>query len=305
MTMKCAASAGAGDEPFAAADHPFAVFLLGKGADHARIGAAARRRLGHGEGRFDFALDDRPQPPFLLRRRAGARQQIHIAVVGRRAVDRQRAEQRARRFLIDRRPGDDRQRHAAEFLGRLRRPQPGFSCLAPAPAPAGERDVLVLGKIFGIGFERQHMRLDESARALPQILDFGRKSEVHAGAPPLIFIKAGIGETARGYREAKGGVEIQGERHETDRMCNRRRGGAACASECRPATPVYGDAPWCAVMNIGTGEMYWDCQYQTFDACVPNVIAGNRGFCNVNPTYVPAAVAPASHYARHHPPKHS
>ena len=43
-----------------------------------------------------------------------------------------------------------------------------------------------------IGFERQHVRLDESARALAQILDFGRKSEVHAGAPQLIFIKAGI-----------------------------------------------------------------------------------------------------------------
>lgn len=67
----------------------------------------------------------------------------------------------------------------------------------------------------------------------------------------------------------------------------------------------YGDAPWCAVMNIGTGEMYWDCQYQTFDACVPNVIAGNRGFCNVNPTYRPAAAAPASHYVRRHHTKHS
>lgn len=67
----------------------------------------------------------------------------------------------------------------------------------------------------------------------------------------------------------------------------------------------YGDAPWCAVMNIGTGEMYWDCQYQTFDACVPNVIAGNRGFCNVNPTYVPAAAGPARHYVRRHQPKHS
>ena len=49
----------------------------------------------------------------------------------------------------------------------------------------------------------------------------------------------------------------------------------------------YGNAPWCAVVNIGTGEVYWDCQYQTFEACAPNVIAGNRGFCNINPTYVP------------------
>ena len=74
-------------------------------------------------------------------------------------------------------------------------------------------------------------------------------------------------------------------------MGNRRRGGVAVL-EIPSSHAGYGDAPWCAVMNIGTGEMYWDCQYQTFDACVPNVIAGNRGFCNVNPTYVPAAPAP-------------
>ena len=65
---------GAGDEPFAAADDPLAVSLFGRRADHGRIGAAARRRLGHGEGGFDLAFDDRPQPPFLLRRRADARQ---------------------------------------------------------------------------------------------------------------------------------------------------------------------------------------------------------------------------------------
>ncbi len=62
----------------------------------------------------------------------------------------------------------------------------------------------------------------------------------------------------------------------------------------------YGDAPWCAVINVGTGEMYWDCQYQTIEACAPNVVAGNRGFCNLNPTYVPAAAAPAKHYVRRH-----
>ena len=67
----------------------------------------------------------------------------------------------------------------------------------------------------------------------------------------------------------------------------------------------YGDAPWCAVINIGAGDVYWDCRYRTFEACWPNVIAGNRGFCNVNPTYSAAAAAPAKHYTRHRVPKHS
>jgi len=67
----------------------------------------------------------------------------------------------------------------------------------------------------------------------------------------------------------------------------------------------YGDAQWCAVVNLGPGEVYWDCQYQTFEACQPTVIAGNRGFCNLNPTYRPAAAAPAHHLTRHRVHGHS
>jgi hypothetical protein len=36
----------------------------------------------------------------------------------------------------------------------------------------------------------------------------------------------------------------------------------------------------------GTGNVYEDCQYYSLEACVPNVLAGNRGFCNVNPRWV-------------------
>jgi hypothetical protein len=45
------------------------------------------------------------------------------------------------------------------------------------------------------------------------------------------------------------------------------------------------EAPWCAVINFGRGTAYWDCQYHSLEACVPNVLAGNRGFCNPNPAY--------------------
>ncbi len=59
------------------------------------------------------------------------------------------------------------------------------------------------------------------------------------------------------------------------------------------------EAPWCAVVNQGTGNMYWDCQYRSLEACVPNVLAGNRGFCNPNPAY--RGVAPQNHrYIRHY-----
>jgi len=66
----------------------------------------------------------------------------------------------------------------------------------------------------------------------------------------------------------------------------------------------YGDAPWCAVIEIGTGEVYSDCQYQTFEACAPNVVAGNRGFCNVNPRYTSPVAAPARHSVQSHVRKH-
>ncbi|HZP78610.1 MAG TPA: DUF3551 domain-containing protein [Pseudolabrys sp.] len=62
---------------------------------------------------------------------------------------------------------------------------------------------------------------------------------------------------------------------------------------------AYGDERWCAVSNRGMGWVVWDCQYRTWQECVPNVIAGNRGFCNLNPGWEPRA-APARHKRRHH-----
>lgn len=65
---------------------------------------------------------------------------------------------------------------------------------------------------------------------------------------------------------------------------------------------LSGDAPWCAVVEIGAGEVEWDCHYQTIEQCRPNVIAGNRGFCNLNPYYRPPA---AGGYSKHSARQHS
>ena len=63
-----------------------------------------------------------------------------------------------------------------------------------------------------------------------------------------------------------------------------------------------GDAPWCAVVNVGTGSVYWDCHYRTVEECVPNVLAGNRGFCNHNPYYEGPPVRPrVTHRHKRHP----
>jgi hypothetical protein len=62
----------------------------------------------------------------------------------------------------------------------------------------------------------------------------------------------------------------------------------------------FGNAQWCAVQDLGAGDVVWDCEYRTVEACAPQIVAGNRGFCNLNPSWVPpAAAAPARHRKRH------
>jgi hypothetical protein len=58
---------------------------------------------------------------------------------------------------------------------------------------------------------------------------------------------------------------------------------AVMSFDGRPARAY--EAPWCAVIGMGSGSVYWDCQYGSVEECAPHVIAGNRGFCNPNPSY--------------------
>jgi hypothetical protein len=51
------------------------------------------------------------------------------------------------------------------------------------------------------------------------------------------------------------------------------------------ASHAYQNGPWCAVVNVGGGNVVWDCHYRSVEECRPNVIAGNRGFCNPNPAW--------------------
>ena len=60
------------------------------------------------------------------------------------------------------------------------------------------------------------------------------------------------------------------------------------------ASQAY-ERPWCALTEIGGGAMYENCNIPTFELCVQEVIAGNRGFCIPNPRWQapgPAARGP-------------
>jgi hypothetical protein len=55
------------------------------------------------------------------------------------------------------------------------------------------------------------------------------------------------------------------------------------------------------VTSGGDGDMHWDCQYRSIEECRPNVLAGNRGWCNPNPYFVaPYQLTELRYYRQHH-----
>jgi hypothetical protein len=64
---------------------------------------------------------------------------------------------------------------------------------------------------------------------------------------------------------------------------------------------TWRENPWCAVIDYGDGGVTWECNYRTFDECYPNVLAGNKGSCNLNPAGPgPQAATPAAPRKKHH-----
>jgi Protein of unknown function (DUF3551) len=58
--------------------------------------------------------------------------------------------------------------------------------------------------------------------------------------------------------------------------------------------------PWCAGTNKG-GFFSYNCTLPTYEMCVQEVIAGNRGFCSPNPYYRgPAPVPPSAKRKRYY-----
>jgi hypothetical protein len=60
---------------------------------------------------------------------------------------------------------------------------------------------------------------------------------------------------------------------------------AAMLFELRASQAVQ--RPWCAGTNRGGGTFSYNCTIPTFEMCVQEVIAGNRGFCIPNPRWQP------------------
>ena len=183
IRMKCCASPGAGDVPFAAVDHPAVALALRHRLHHRRVRPAARMRLGHREGAADLAVDDRLKPALLLRCGPDLVQHHHVAVVGCGRVEADRPEDRPVHLLVAGGHADQRQALPAPLLRHLERPQPFGLRLGAQPLQGRRADVLVLVPVGAVRLHRQDLALDEGADPLAIILDLGRQGKVHREAP--------------------------------------------------------------------------------------------------------------------------
>ena len=57
-----------------------------------------------------------------------------------------------------------------------------------------------------------------------------------------------------------------------------------------PAQAYY-EGKWCAVSSLGRGSAIERCEFNDFEACRMEIIAGNRGFCRLNGYYLEKAGA--------------
>src|SRR3546814_12591668 len=92
-----------GNEGLAAVDDPVVAIAAAAGLHHGgvRAGAAFVGGLAHEKGRARASRDERFEEMSLLLLAPHLREQIHIALVGRHRVDRDRTQRREARFLED------------------------------------------------------------------------------------------------------------------------------------------------------------------------------------------------------------
>ena len=111
---------GTGDEPLAAADDVVVAFPARRRRQHRRVGPGARRGLGHAEAGADLARRQRPQPALLVCGLRDRFEQMHVAFVRRKNVERNRTERRVARLFEGNRPAEVRQRQAAVLARHVR-----------------------------------------------------------------------------------------------------------------------------------------------------------------------------------------
>ncbi|KGD50707.1 acyl-CoA dehydrogenase domain protein [Burkholderia pseudomallei] len=174
----------AGRPPLAAVQHDFVAFELGRRA-HVRRVRRSDLRLRHAERRTDLAREQRLEPAAALLGRAVAREHLHVAGVGRVAVERLRRDERMPHQLGERGVLGVRQPRAAVLgLGQEQVPEAGRARLRlqrfhhvglpPAPPVGVARQLLGVARLDG-----RDLVAHEGRDALAQFAAAGRGGEIH------------------------------------------------------------------------------------------------------------------------------
>ncbi len=108
-----------------AVDHPLLAVAHGARLQLRRIGAG-RVRLGHAEGAAQVAGEQRMQPAILLLGRAGHREDLRVARVGRGVAERQRRDRRGAEDLVHQPEAHLAHALAAELGRQVGGPQPAL-----------------------------------------------------------------------------------------------------------------------------------------------------------------------------------
>ena len=201
--------AGAGGEPLLAVQHPLVAVELGIHGDVGGVGGGDAR-LGHDEGRADLALQQGLQPLLLVLGRAVALQHLHVAGVGRGAVE-----------------GLGRQPRPAHLLGQVgvfdggqpealvagREPEVPQAPLARLGLEAFADLLLTLGvgpavaALADLGLvlllQRHDLLADHGAHLLDERLHLGRHAEVH-GTSSVSGMRAGCRHKSMRGRRREG-----------------------------------------------------------------------------------------------------
>ena len=121
----------------------------------------------HSEGRAHLAPRDRGKPSCLLVRRADGLQHHHVAVVRRRGVEHDGAEDRAIHGLVADRHADPPDPEAAVLGAKLQTPQALALRLDPQCLKDVEPNILVGVETPRLAFERDQAFVDEGRDAAP------------------------------------------------------------------------------------------------------------------------------------------
>ena len=169
-------------EPLVAVDDPLVAVELRARHQAGRVGAR-RLRLGHREAGADLAVEQRLEPALLLLVRAVLGEDLHVAGVGRRAVEDHRRDPAAAHQLAEHpvlpvgEPGAEavvRQEQVPEALG--------LGALAQVDQDLGVRDAradLLVERLDRLPLHGIDVLLHELADAIQELGDSVRRCKIH------------------------------------------------------------------------------------------------------------------------------